>query len=33
MICTAREPEEVRREVIPFGVSQIDAGTRIGVGA
>ncbi len=33
LICTAREPEEVRREVIPFGVSQIDAGTRIGVGA
>jgi len=33
MICTARESEEVRREVIPFGVSQIDAGTRIGVGA
>jgi hypothetical protein len=23
----------VRREVIPFGVSQIDGGTRIGVGA
>ncbi|AFV02804.1 Thiazole biosynthesis protein ThiH [Dehalobacter sp. UNSWDHB] len=33
MICTAREPEKVRREVISFGVSQIDAGTRIGVGA
>jgi 2-iminoacetate synthase len=33
MICTAREPERVRKEVIPFGVSQIDAGTRIGVGA
>lgn len=33
MICTAREPEKVRREVIPLGVSQIDAGTRIGVGA
>ena len=33
MICTAREPEKVRCEVIPFGVSQIDAGTRIGVGA
>ncbi|OAT79532.1 [FeFe] hydrogenase H-cluster radical SAM maturase HydG [Desulfotomaculum copahuensis] len=33
MICTAREPEEVRREVLPLGVSQIDAGTRIGVGA
>jgi len=33
LICTAREPENVRKEVIPFGVSQIDAGTRIGVGA
>jgi len=33
LICTARESEHVRREVIPFGVSQIDAGTRIGVGA
>jgi 2-iminoacetate synthase len=32
LICTARESEKVRREVIPFGVSQIDAGTRIGVG-
>jgi 2-iminoacetate synthase len=33
LICTARETDQVRREVIPFGVSQIDAGTRIGVGA
>lgn len=33
LICTAREKDEVRREVLPFGVSQIDAGTRIGVGA
>ncbi|MFK4784780.1 [FeFe] hydrogenase H-cluster radical SAM maturase HydG [Fusobacterium sp. MFO224] len=33
MICTAREPKEVRDQVIPLGVSQIDAGTRIGVGA
>lgn len=33
MICTAREPEKIRSEVIQFGVSQIDAGTRIGVGA
>lgn len=32
MILTAREKPEVRREVIPFGVSQIDAGSRIGVG-
>ncbi len=33
LICTAREPDEVRKEVLKFGVSQIDAGTRIGVGA
>ncbi|NCC86434.1 MAG: [FeFe] hydrogenase H-cluster radical SAM maturase HydG [Clostridia bacterium] len=33
LICTARESMEVRKEVIPLGVSQIDAGTRIGVGA
>ncbi|NLY90471.1 MAG: [FeFe] hydrogenase H-cluster radical SAM maturase HydG [Firmicutes bacterium] len=32
LICTARERPEVRREVIPVGVSQIDAGSRIGVG-
>ncbi|MGE5583457.1 MAG: [FeFe] hydrogenase H-cluster radical SAM maturase HydG [Bacillota bacterium] len=32
MILTARESEAVRREVIPLGVSQIDAGSRIGVG-
>jgi len=32
MILTAREKPEVRRKVIPLGVSQIDAGTRIGVG-
>ncbi len=32
LILTAREKPEVRREVIPFGVSQIDAGSRIGVG-
>lgn len=32
MILTAREKPETRREVIPLGVSQIDAGTRIGVG-
>ncbi len=29
MILTAREPADVRREVMEFGVSQIDAGTRI----
>lgn len=33
LICTAREPDAVREEVLKFGVSQIDAGTRIGVGA
>ena len=33
LICTARESLEVRKQVIPMGVSQIDAGTRIGVGA
>lgn len=32
MILTARESPEVRREVIPLGISQIDAGSRIGVG-
>ena len=29
LICTAREPPKVRREVMAFGVSQIDAGTRL----
>ena len=33
LICTAREPDAVRKEVLKFGVSQIDAGTRIGVGS
>ncbi|MDD3840456.1 MAG: [FeFe] hydrogenase H-cluster radical SAM maturase HydG [Clostridia bacterium] len=32
MILTAREKPEVREEVIKLGISQIDAGTRIGVG-
>lgn len=32
LICTARETEEIRNQIIPFGVSQIDAGSRIGVG-
>ncbi|ADU25728.1 [FeFe] hydrogenase H-cluster radical SAM maturase HydG [Ethanoligenens harbinense] len=32
MICTARETKEVRDSVLPLGVSQIDGGTRIGVG-
>lgn len=33
MILTAREPAALRREVMAFGVSQIDAGTRIELGA
>lgn len=33
MILTARETEQVRRKVIPLGCTQIDASTRIGVGA
>ena len=32
LILTAREPPEVRREVLAFGVSQIDAGSRIELG-
>ncbi len=32
LIMTAREPEDVRREVMAFGVSQIDAGTRLELG-
>ena len=32
MILTARESASVRKEVIPLGISQIDAGSRIGVG-
>jgi 2-iminoacetate synthase len=32
LICTAREPADVRREVLGFGVSQIDAGSRIELG-
>ncbi len=33
MILTAREPEYVRREVIPLGITQTDFGSRIGIGA
>lgn len=33
MILTAREPESIRREVLQYGVSQIDAGTRLELGA
>jgi 2-iminoacetate synthase len=32
MILTAREPAELRRELLQFGCSQIDAGTRIELG-
>ncbi len=32
LILTAREPAELRREVMGFGVSQIDAGSRIDLG-
>jgi len=32
LICTARESAELRREVMAFGVSQIDAGSRIELG-
>lgn len=32
MILTAREPAELRRELLEFGCSQIDAGTRIELG-
>ena len=33
LILTAREPLEIRNELMEFGVSQIDAGSNIGVGA
>jgi 2-iminoacetate synthase len=33
MILTAREPEEVRNNVLRYGCSQIDAGTKIVIGA
>jgi len=32
MILTARETPEVRREIIPLGISQIDAGSKVGIG-
>ena len=32
LIMTAREPAELRNEVMAFGVSQIDAGTRLEIG-
>lgn len=33
LIMTAREPAEIRNEIIEFGVSQIDAGTRLEIGS
>jgi 2-iminoacetate synthase len=33
MILTAREPIAIRNEVLSYGVSQIDAGSSIGVGS
>ena len=32
LICTAREPPALRREIMAFGVSQIDAGSRVEIG-
>ncbi len=32
LICTAREPAAIRRELMGFGVSQIDAGTKLEIG-
>ncbi|HHW61636.1 MAG TPA: [FeFe] hydrogenase H-cluster radical SAM maturase HydG [Syntrophomonadaceae bacterium] len=32
MILTAREPAEVRQQVIPLGITQIDAGSNIAIG-
>lgn len=33
MIITAREPEYIRNEVIPLGITQTDASTKIGIGS
>jgi len=33
MILTAREPASIRREVLPIGITQTDASTKIGIGA
>jgi len=33
MILTAREPAQIRRDVLPLGITQTDASTRIGIGA
>lgn len=32
LICTAREPPALRREIMAFGISQIDAGSRVEIG-
>lgn len=33
MILTAREPKHIRREVLQYGCSQVDAGTKLEIGA
>ena len=33
MIITAREPEAIRKEIIPIGCTQTDASSRIGIGS
>ena len=33
MILTAREPENIRKEILRFGISQIDGGTKIEIGS
>jgi len=33
LILTAREPQEIRKEVLQYGCSQVDAGTKIEMGA
>jgi len=33
LICTARESPDIRREVLQYGVSQIDGGTKLEIGA
>jgi 2-iminoacetate synthase len=33
LICTAREKADVRRDVLQYGVSQIDGGTKLEIGA
>ncbi|RLE07970.1 [FeFe] hydrogenase H-cluster radical SAM maturase HydG, partial [Candidatus Aerophobetes bacterium] len=33
LILTAREPAHIRKEVIPLGITQTDASTKIGIGA